>query len=557
MTTYQQVNLEPAGAIPSKQRYLFPLLIVGIFELLYLLMVALSPFPGLHLSDTPLVKAWPWTLLPSHVLAGILQPFMQASLRHELFSPMLLGLTFIGLTATYLWAIIAALRMQRSGAGAKADYRWLVFLLASVLLFGLTLLFQPLLLSDDVFTHIFSGRLLVIYGVDPLNTAPRQFPHDPYLQWVLSGRDAPNIFGPLWLCIAALLASISNYPPTSLLLFKGTILLIDLVNCLLIWKILAQMAPERKLLGTLLYAWNPLVLIELVGNGHNEGVLICILLITTWFYMQNQIIWKICAFITLGLAISTNLVGLLLAPFYLWFDVRKEHNIGQLFWKLSWRTTLVLIPALLVFFPFWRGASTFFAVTSAIDMEHFVHSPVSILADPMHSLFQSAANLLHFPALVPPSVAADITLRASATFIFVLLYMHLLSQVRHASRRGRSASDQQGIWELDILLSSCSIAVFWYMLLVSGWFWPWYLLWMLWIVMLRRFDTFTSAMLLLSCTALFIYPFVGFTRGPIAKYQTALIFGLPLIYLIVANMKQKHIERIAHVYEQRSHTAQD
>ena len=50
----------------------------------------------------------------------------------------------------------------------------------------------------------------------------------------------------------------SNVPIVSLFLFKGLALLAHLVNCVLIWGILSEIAPSRRILGTLLYAWNPL-----------------------------------------------------------------------------------------------------------------------------------------------------------------------------------------------------------------------------------------------------------------------------------------------------------
>src|SRR5262249_43147249 len=149
------------------------------------------------------------------------------------------------------------------------------------------------LFSDDVFTYIFSGRILTVYSADPLNTAPIQFLHDPYLQWVVSGRNTPNIYGPLWLCIASLLVSISlnSSPVATLLLFKGIALLSHLVNCLLVWAILGKIAPGRRVLGTLLYAWNPLAIIELTGSGHNDGLLLGILLLATWLYVYKQDRW--------------------------------------------------------------------------------------------------------------------------------------------------------------------------------------------------------------------------------------------------------------------------
>jgi hypothetical protein len=106
-------------------------------------------------------------------------------------------------------------------------------------------------------------------------------------------------------------------------------------------------------------------------------------------------------------------------------------------------------------------------------------------------------------------------------------------------------SDQEMLLPgLDRLLTSWTVAIFWCLVLASGWFWPWYVLWMLWIIPLRRLDAYSLAVLILSATALFIYPFVGFSRGPLATYQTALIFGIPLVCLIIAWSRQKYLERI-------------
>jgi hypothetical protein len=553
------------------QTFLLLLTLACICEIFYQLLLALSPLPALHLSSSPLARdpAWIWTLLPSHLLTSAIGPLINSPAQ-RLVSSLLLVIMLTGVTGTYAIAIAYVLHLPGKDYSRRC---WLFLLLAGALLFGLTLLFQPLLLSDDVFTYIFSGRILAIYGADPLNTAPIQFPHDPYLPWVISGRDTPNIFGPLWLCIASLLAALSNSTVITLLLFKGTALLAHLLNCLLVWAILGKIAPERRLFGTLLYAWNPLVLIELAGSGHNEGVLLSLLLLATWLYVmqfddqgrkignQGTRVWlgPVWAFgvgslIVFGLAISTNLITLLLVPLYIWFDVRTEERIPQALLSCCWRALVILVPTLLISLPFWRGASTFFAITSAMDMEHFVHAPVGTLAVPIRGLFQAAANYWHIPDIVQPVAAADVMLRASATFIFALIYIHLFSQVRHAPlpATGRSLGSGAEIMPpagFDALLSSCGIAVFWYMVLVSGWFWPWYLLWMLWIVVLQRLNAFTSAMLVLSGTALFIYPFVGFTRGPIATYQSALIFGIPLIYLLIAQSRQRRAERTVTSHE--------
>jgi hypothetical protein len=50
---------------------------------------------------------------------------------------------------------------------------------------------------------------------------------------------------------------------------------------------------------------------------------------------------------------------------------------------------------------------------------------------------------------------------------------------------------------------------------------------------LRRVDARTITLLLLSGTALLIYPLRNFAESPVAMYQSLLVFGIPLVYLLI------------------------
>ena len=570
LTTLQQSANEIHMPIIKQQSPFRSLLIyIGIGEVFYLLFVLLSPLPGFHLTSTPIVDTFPWTLFLSRILIAITGDLLK---QYSWISFTLLGITFIGLFVTYAGAIRNLLQIKN-----REKYRryYLYFILCGAALFGITLLFQPMLLSDDVFTYVFSGRILAIYHANPLNTAPQQFPSDPYLFWTISGRDNLNIYGPLWLCVCTLLASISNSPLISLFLFKGLALSAHLINIILVWVILSRIAPTRRVTGTLLYAWSPLALIELVGSGHSEGVLLTLLFAATLCFvllrerqeaLRNQRnkpvlpqfslltppwFWRICMLMILGLASSINMVTLLIAPLYIWFEMRKR-RIPDALLGFCWRFVCIVAIEILFMLPFWRGSDTFFSLTSSIDMNHFVHSPVALFREPLSFIYVIVFHIIAqgIPRSMLPDVAVDVTIRATATFIFFLIYANFFSQIRHSPRtpigmRNRSDADRQMLLPgFDTLLTCCSLAVLWYLILVSGWFWPWYILWMLWLVALRPLDALTIAILLLSWTALFIYAFTGFTKDPLVTYQSALIFGIPLTYLLIVKNKQRQTERI-------------
>ncbi|HLJ36257.1 MAG TPA: hypothetical protein VKU38_21545, partial [Ktedonobacteraceae bacterium] len=354
----EEKNSSESGEKQTQNVPLLPalLLLGGLTELLYMLVVALSPLPGLHFMSTPLMTAWTWTLAPSRWLfpgAWAIPGTTGGVSHYDWLHTILFAVVLLALTGAYVLAIRAVLRRKSI---TNVPSRWFLIVSGAVLIFSLTLLFQPSLLSDDVFSYIFSGRMLTIYHVDPLNTIPAQFPGDPYLQWVVAGRNTTNIYGPLWLYIASLLVTISNNPVVTLLLFKGVAILSHIINCLLLWAILDKIAPTRRLLGTLLYAWNPLVLLELAGSGHSDGVLITLFLLATWLHVQNNGRWRELAIaVILGFAISMNFIALLIAPLFFWFLGRADHNVARSIWSLCWRMCMTLFIAALVSLPLWRG----------------------------------------------------------------------------------------------------------------------------------------------------------------------------------------------------------
>jgi hypothetical protein len=273
--------------------------------------------------------------------------------------------------------------------------------------------------------------------------------------------------------------------------------------------------------------------------------LISILLLATLLYVYDRGRWnEFIVLLTLGVAGSMNLIAFLIAPLLLWFMVRTEPGIARALRGFCWRALVVLIPAIAFYLPFWRGAATFFAITSAVDMAHFVHSPAALLIEPTRRAFSLVAQWLQFPPVMQPDTAADSTLRASTILIFVLIYIHLFSRVRHATattagmRYNPHADQAMTLPGFDVLLECWSSAIFWYLVLILGLFWPWYVLWALWVVVLRRLDGWTLALLLFSGTALLIYPLLGLGQSPLNQYQSLLTFGVPLVCLYIYRRKQ-------------------
>ncbi|HEX6108364.1 MAG TPA: hypothetical protein VFZ02_03040 [Ktedonobacteraceae bacterium] len=481
------------------------ILLGSVLELLYLLIFTLTPLTSTHTPLSPSGTDWPWILAPGQLLVHKTSNLgtRPADLG---FYFLLLTLILIALASIYLYAVGNAFHTSNN---IPITSRWLFLPMVGATIFGITLLFLPALFTNEANSYI----------------------------------------------------------------FKSLALLSHLINCVLIWAFLGKFAPVRRLGGTILYAWNPLALIELAGNGHNEGFLICFLLLTTLLIVQQKGWWyDFLAMVFLGFAISINFIALLLFPLYIWSSARREPQQGSkgqqpfggawgvptnllssgvgrgnqvLFvWGLCWRAIVALTIVFTLYLPFWHGSATFLAITSSFDMQQFIHSPLGVLVIPVRWLFSFLVQILNVPTTISsyylqPIIAANMTVLASAMFIFALIYFYLFGKVR----------------SIETLLTSLCLATLGFIVLISVQFWPWYVLWALWIVALRRFDALTVSVLLLSCTALLTYPLLYVDNLPIATYQPLLIFGIPLLYLIT--QVKRSDERKTLLYDRRSETAKN
>ena len=480
------------------------LLFGGVLELLYILICMLLPFNITHPVYSASDPIWLWIFAPAQSLV-----FKTSILNLRFTDPgvhfLLLSLVIISLSSIYLYIVGNTFHTTNN---MPLTSRWLLAPIIGATTFGITLLFLPALFNNDA----------------------------------------------------------NDY------LYRGLALFFHLANCLLIWVILAKLAPARRLGGTLLYAWNPLALIELAGYGYNDGLLIFFLLVTTLLIIQSKgYLYDFCGMVFLGCAMSMNGIALLFAPMMIYFSVLRatkqaanetpipdgeqrttlpltsrseKGNYRHVVWECIWKTLVAVITASVLYFLLWQRISTFTSIFSPFDMQYLLHSPLSILVIPVQLFNSFLFRILYPPAAFPANYlqaipTANMAVQASAIFIFVLIYLYLFRRVRSA----------------DSLLTSLCLVMPGFLILLAGQFWPWYILWVLWIIALRRFDTLTISVLLLSCTALLTYPLLYVDNVPIATYQPLLIFGIPLIYLITRLIRSN--ERMNLFYDRRSETAKN
>lgn len=183
------------------------------------------------------------------------------------------------------------------------------------------LVFAPALFSRDVFSYIAQSRLLP-NGIDPYLYGTGVFD-----TWYADGADAmwteaPAPYGPLWLGASSVVYWVTRAEPTAALLgFR----LLALVGVLLVAVYLPRLAerngadPAKAVwLGTL----NPLLLLHFVAAGHNDALMVGLLVMGLTLAMEGR---RLAGVVVVALAGAVKVPALVALPFVALTWARAGH----------------------------------------------------------------------------------------------------------------------------------------------------------------------------------------------------------------------------------------
>src|SRR6266699_2163350 len=183
------------------------------------------------------------------------------------------------LLAFIIYGMCACLIQQR---GEQSNYSLAMRLIwLTAVVSGCIYIFTPVTTSDDISSYASYGRLLIIHHANPYFIPPSAFLQDPTYP-LIYWRHVVTIYGPIWTLISAFLGWLAGINSLGYLItFRVFIFAAYLLNILLVTAILRAMnrSPRTITLGALLYAWNPLVLLESSLGGHNDTFMVTFILL--------------------------------------------------------------------------------------------------------------------------------------------------------------------------------------------------------------------------------------------------------------------------------------
>lgn len=233
-------------------------------------------------------------------------------------------------------------------------YLWIVnsssdqtvsFWIVVSLCFRVSLLFALPQLSDDFYRFIWDGRLWAA-GQHPFAALPSEYLSlhipgiDQDLYNHLNSKEYFAIYPPVAQYVFWIAVKISPHSILgSVIVMRVLVLLAEVGTILLMRLLLTKFNQPQK--NVLLYALNPLIIMELSGNLHFEVFVIFFLLLAGFFLTRKALL---SSAVGIGFAVCTKLVPLIFLPSF----------VGRLRVKnLVLYFLIVATTSLLLFFPFF------------------------------------------------------------------------------------------------------------------------------------------------------------------------------------------------------------
>lgn len=175
-------------------------------------------------------------------------------------------------------------------------------------------------LSDDFYRYIFDGQLLQ-NGVNPYLYLPYAAFEDigivnnAYWELLLTQMNSPTYFSvypPLHQSIFWISAMTGENLLYNIVSIRLILIVFEVLNMFLIWKIIQVWRLPNKTLW--LYAFNPLVIIEISGNLHFEGMVLTGLLLSIYAFSKTK---HLTSSLGWSLAVGLKLTPLIIGPLWL------------------------------------------------------------------------------------------------------------------------------------------------------------------------------------------------------------------------------------------------
>ena len=417
---------------------------------------------------------------------------------------------------------------------------------------GAVMIWMQPVTTTDLYGYVARGYLFAQLHLNPMTHPASVLPGG----FSVARPAAP--YGPAWLLICGLVSRIlGNNLLANMLAFKIISLGGVAVAVVLVDRLATRLFPARRLRIDVLFGWSPLLIFEAVGNGHND-IMMVVCVLAAFSCMLHGRARTAFALLTLGALIKY--FSAVFVVFWLAYELRHRvrpalsvagaadvkdgapaparRSSLRVWLAIATRTVTELdrraVAWLLVsvaaigaamtaafYAPFWEGFRTFTGLSQQIRPLYYNGSLVGFFTAPLETLVPQSQH----PAF-------DKTVRLIFYGLFAI-YVYLQAQ---------------DIWlkgprsDLRDVITACAKVTFAALLLITFWFQPWYVIWLLPLAALAKDPFVRHQSTLLAAGALLTYAVgnyllvneTGLARDMFVQFFQILVTFAPLLILQTA-----------------------
>lgn len=402
------------------------------------------------------------------------------------------SVAFIGVGLLYVVGLRATYQASSKSA-------WMI-VIGGTLAFIIMFLFMAPLDARDIYDNIFHGRILGVYGANPFRDLIASFPYDPFFKYPW-WKHSPSAYGPLWETLAGITAWLAGDGMiANILAFKILPGIFHLTSLAVVVSYLRRVEPSRALSGALMLGWNPVLLYETWGNGHNDIAMIFWVLLAAWLIHEKRF-----TLATLSLLAGTliKFIPVLLIPAVLLIGYHNLESLKARFWFIVKTSLACMFTMMIAYIPFWNGMATF-SIGRRMQM------------------FTTSLPTLMYKTLTPTlgwSEAAHlVSLGASGLLAIFTLFQTLRLQTQEPAE--------------GFLQTAFNILAF-YLLVTCLWFQQWYAIWLISLAPLLPVSSVRFALVfgfwVMTKQLIFVQMILPF----MSQHPNTIIWWEPLLALIV------------------------
>lgn len=293
-------------------------------------------------------------------------------------------------TMTYLLIFVSLMIIYLMIVYSKNQFKDIKQILKYVAIISIIFVVMLPWTSSDIFYYMGVGKLDSQYGKNPYYITMKEYYEqndidDEILEQGANGfwANTTVVYGPIAQFIFKTCTAISfKNINICLAIFKILNVIVHLANCYLIYKL-----SNKKF--AIIYGLNPFVLLEFIGNVHNDIIVVFFVLLTLYFLKQRKLLPSL---VNLALATGIKYFTILLLPVVIIYHFRNERRLNIRFLRCFQYGILFLIILTLEYALYFRDFQVVFAMFA--QTSKYSKSIYSVLIQKNELVMQILKNVL-------------------------------------------------------------------------------------------------------------------------------------------------------------------